>query len=291
MPAGLSTASPPVLTPGSSHFNVEIWKKTVEDATYQKQIFIPRIEEFGSRPYSKGHVRKHARMAAVALAAGAVGTSLTYQDPVGPEITFTPAGVYVALAWSENEDAMTDVPLDSDLASEAERALAEANDQTVLLNVATGTQFRGSAVTNADAALVRNSMALLTTNTNGMVVPGETRVYMLLDSSQYGPVMSIPEFTNAQARGDSENPNVKGIWREGGGVMMSLTTVAATDVQGTHGVMWIPSAFTIGWNVRSRTKRQDLELQNRLILYNNFGSTVQHDLRFVDLRTGNTIDG
>lgn len=290
MAAGASSASPPVLTPGSNHFNYEVWQLTVEDATYQKQLFIPKIDEI-LRPYSKAHVRKYARMASVPLASTSVGLSLTYQDPLGTEITLTPTGNYVATAWSDNEAASDNVPLDSDLASEMERALAEASDQSALLQVASLTQFRGNGAADADAALVRNSLALLTTNTNGMFVPGQDTFYMILDSSQYSAAMSIPEYTNAQVRGDGENPNVKGIWAKGGGAMLSFSTVVAVDANGAHGVMFVPSAFAIGWNKRSQIKRQDLELQNRLILFNHFGVTIKHDARAVDLRTNNVIPG
>ena len=289
MAAGASTASPPVLTPGSNQIaSMEVWTDTVDGGTYQKQEFIPRIDEI-KRPYAKAHIRKYARMSAVALASTSPGTGLTYQDPKGIEVTLTPAGVYVATAFSANEDANSDIPFDSDLANESERAMAEANDETVLLNVVSLTEFRGNNVDDANAALIRNAMALLTENTNGMVVPGETTVYALLDSSQYGPAMSIPEFTNAQMRGDSANPNVTGRWIKGGGVTLAFSTVVAVDGNGANGVMWIPSAFAIGWNKRTQVKHQEIELQNRVILYNNFGSTVKHNLRAVALRTGSTI--
>lgn len=289
MAAGASTATPPVLTPGSNNIaNMEVWVDTVEDGTYQKQIFIPRCDEI-KRPYAKAHIRKYARMAAVSLASTAVGTGLTYQDPKGTEVTLTPAGVYVATAFSANEDAQSDIPFDSDLANESERSLAEANDETVLANVSSLTEFRGNSVDDANAALIRNAAALLQENTNGMVVLGETTVYALLDSSQYGPAMSIPEFTSAQLRGDSENPNVSGRWIKGGGVTLAFSTVVTVDGNGANGVMWIPAAFAVGWNKRSQIKRQEIELQHRIILFNNFGSTVKHNLRAVALRTGSTI--
>lgn len=290
MPGALPTASPPVLTPGGAgaHFNYEVWAPGADEATYQKQLFVPRVSEI-LRPYSKAHVRKKARVGANAMASTDVGTGLLYQNPIGTEVTLTPASNYVAVAWSESEDAMTDIPLDSELAGDLEQALAEATDQSVLANVATLTQFRGGVGVNVDAAMIRNALALIQRNTNGQVVAGQTTVYGLLDVAQYPHLMSIPEYTNAELRGDAENPNVKGIWAKGGGVMMMLTTVCTEDGNGVHGCMWIPMAFAVGWNVRTRTKRQDLELQSRLILFNNLGSTVRHDLRAVGLRTGNEI--
>lgn len=291
MAAGASTATPPVLTPGSNHFNYEVWEAGgAEEATYQKELFIPRIDESG-RPYSKMHIRKFARMSAVALVGTAVGTGLTYQDPLGTEVTFTPTGNYAAAAYSQNEKNTDNMPLDSELASELERVLAESSDQSALANVASLTQFRGDGVTDITASMLRNAFALLQNNTNGMVIAGQTTVYGILDVSQYGPLMSIPEFTNADVRGDAENPQVRGMWSKGGGIMMMLTTVTAQDGNGAHGCIWVPAAFVIGWNQRTVPYREQVELQHRIILSNHFGSTVKHDLRAVDLRTNATIPG
>lgn len=290
MAGALPTASPPILSPGGvgAHYNYEVWQSTVEGATYQRQLFIPRVSEI-LRPYSKAHVRKNARLSVNSLAASDVGTGLLYQNPVGTEVTLTPAGNYVAVGWSENEDATDDVPLDSELAGELEQCLAEGSDQLVLANVPSLTQFRGGVATDVDAAMFRNALALIQRNTNGRFVAGQDTIYGILDVAQYPHLMSIPEFNNADIRGDAENPQVKGIWSKGGGVMLLLTTVLTEDGNGSHGCLWVESAFAVGWNVRTRTKRQDLELQNRLILFNQFGSTVKHDLRAVGLRTNNVI--
>ena len=288
MAAGASTASPPVLTPGSNHFNYEVWEAGTEEATYQKMLFIPRIAD-KKRAYSQLHIRKQARIASVSLGQTAVGTGLTYQDPLGTEVTLTPAGNYVGLAWSANEAAQNEIPLDSEFSSAMEQALAESSDSSALANVATLTQFRGNALADFDAAMIRNALALLGRNTNGAFAAGDSTIYGITDYAQQPHLMSVPEFTNAEVRGDAENPNVKGVWAKGNGVMFMYTTVATEDGNGVHGCVWVPSAFAISWNVRSQTFKQDVELQKRLILFNNFGSTVQHDLRAVGLRTNNTI--
>jgi hypothetical protein len=289
MAAGASTASPPVLTPGSNHFNFETWSRTIEDATYQKQQMIPRFREL-DRPYSLQTVNKYARIDSVALATTAVGTGLTYQDPLGTPITLNPAGIYVALAWSQNEGAENPYNIDSDLASEAERALAEGNDENAALNIASLTEFRGNGVADVTSALLRNAQALLTRNTNGQVAPGMGEdIYLVLDASQYPAAMSIEEYANAEARGDGENPYVKGVWSKGGGHNLLFSTVLPTDANGTHGCLWVKPAFGVGWNVRSMIERQKEELQQRLILFNHLGTTIIHNLRAVDIRTGNTI--
>ncbi|MGQ0721018.1 MAG: hypothetical protein ACT4PE_05520 [Candidatus Eiseniibacteriota bacterium] len=289
MAAGLSTASPPVLTPGSNHVNYEVFSRTVESATYQKQQLIPRFKDVG-RPYSKLTINKWARVSSTALAAGNHGTGLTYQDPVATPPTLDPAGIYVALAFSQNEAAENPYDLDSELSDEATRALAEGNDTNAALQFPALTQFRGNATDDVTSALLRNAQALLTRNSNGMIAPGAgMEIYLVLDASQYPAVMSIEEYANAEARGDGENPYVKGVWSKGGGHNLLFSTVLSTDVDGTHGALWVKEALGVGWNVRSMVKKQSLELQERCILFNHLGTTVIHDLRAVAIRTGNTI--
>jgi hypothetical protein len=289
MAAGASTASPPVLTPGSNHVNYETWSESVEDGTYQKQMVLPRYKDVG-RPYSLMTINKWARVDSVALAGTSVGTGLTYQDPVAAPPTLNPAGIYVALAWSQNENAENPYNIDSDLASEAERALAEGNDENGALQFASLTEFRGNGVDDVTSALLRNAQALLTRNSNGEITPGgEKEIYLILDSSQYPATMSIEEYANAEARGDDENPYVKGVWSKGGGHNLLFSTVLPTDGNGTHGCLWVREAFGVGWNVRSMIERQKEELQQRLILFNHLGTTIIHNLRAVSVRTGNTI--
>lgn len=290
MAGALPTASPPVMTPGTAaaHANYEVWARGVDDATYQNMLFIPRISE-DQRPYSKSHIRKYARLTGNALSGTAVGTGLLYENPMGTEITYTPGTNYVATARQFGEDWMSNVPFDSDLGSEMESALAELSEQSACANIATLTQFRGGPTVDITAAEWRNAKAQLERNTNGKVRPGESTIYGILDFAQEPHIMSIPEFTNAEIRGDAENPQVKGIWNKAGGVMLMLTSVLTTDVNGTHGCIWIPMAFVIGWNARSQVVKQDEELQKRIIVANNFGSGVRHDLRAIGLRTSNTI--
>jgi len=290
MAAGASNASPPVLTPGSNHVNYEVFSRSVEDATYQKQQLIPRVRDFG-RPYSLMTINKWARVDNSTLAQGAWGTGLTYQDPVTPPPTLNPQGLYVALAFSANEDAESPYNLDTELASEAERALAEANDELVAALFASLTQFRGNGVSDVNSTTLRVAQALLTRNTNGKVMPGgDQDIYLVLDASQYPATMSIEEYANAEARGDGENPYVKGVWSKGGGHNLLFSTVLPTDGNAAaHGCLWIREAFGVGWNVRSKVVREETELQKRIVLYNNLGVATIHDLRAVAVRTGNTI--
>jgi hypothetical protein len=272
------------LTPGgTTGWNFEKWQRTFEQATYQRQQFIPTIDE-GDRPYNLLHIRKHARVSSAVLGQSSDGTGLTYVNIIGTPVTLTPVGSTVPVAWSENEDAQLDVSVDPEARGDIEQALAESTESTQLANVASLTQIMSQA--GVDGPMFRQAYGRLMGNTNGVAAPGEEpQVYGIFSHTQYPNLGTIPEFNAADVRGDNESPYVKGIWMKGGGVKLLLTTVVQQDANGWHNCLYIPSAFVVAWNVRSRLKKHDVELQYRLIGYNNVGGAVKNDLRALDLRT------
>jgi hypothetical protein len=280
-------ASPPILTPsGTTGLNVQKWKTTVEPATYQKMVAVPIFDDL-DRPLGQLNIPKWARVSSTVLAQSADGTGLTPSNVIGTPASVTPAGNYIMTQWSENEDAQVPYNIDAGSASECENALAEGSDQSVLANVATLTQTMSAA--SLSVTMWRQAIGRLTGNTNGMTMPGATSIYCILSNTQYPNLANIPEFNNAEMRGDSENPYVKGIVVKAGGVMVNISTVVTADGTGWHNFIGRADCIGVAWNARTRIKRQDYELTNKLIVYNNFGSTVVHDLRGIDLRT--TVSG
>lgn len=273
-----------VLTPGGTNgWNLQKWQRTIESATYQKKKFIPLIDE-GDRPFGTLNIRKHARVAGTTLGQSADGLSLSYLTIIGTPITVQPVGNVVPVAWSENEDAQLDVNLDSEGRSNIEAALAEQSDDTALAVVSGLGQVMTQA--SVDAAMFRVAYGRLMGNTNGMAEPGEKpQVYGIFSHRQYPNLASIEEFNQADVRGDSENPFVKGMFTKASGVLAVMSTVVDNDGTADQNCLFLPSAFVVAWNVRSRLKKQEIELQNRLIAYNNFGVSVKHDLRAIALRT------
>lgn len=275
-----------VLTPGTTTgWNIQKWQRTVEGATYQKMVFIPVIDE-SDRLYGQLNIRKHARVTGSTLGQSADGTGLSYSTIIASAATLTPVGSYVGVAWSENEDAQLDLNLDAEAQSNIEQALAELTETNALANVASLTQIMSQA--DVDGPMLRQAYGRLMGNTNGVASPGQApQVYGVFSHTQYPNLGAIPEFNQAEVRGDSENPYVKGIWTRGGGIMLVLSTVVTVDAGGWENCLFIPSAFAISWNVRTRIKRLDDELINRIICYNNVGSGIKHDLRAVAVRTTN----
>lgn len=277
-------ATPPILTPlGTTGWNIQKWQRTVENATYQKMKMVPMIDE-AERLYGQLNVRKAARVTASVLAQNADGTGLTPSNIIGVPVTLTPAGNYIMVQWSENEESQLDVSIDAEARSNVEAALAESTDQSVLASVPTLTQLMSQA--SIDGPMFRQAYGRLMGNTNGLLEPGKgPKVNAIFSHTQYPNLATIPEFNNAEVRGGSETPYVDGIWMKGGGVILAMSTVVANDANGWHNVMFVGSAFHISWNVRSKIKTQEFELTNKLIIYNNLGSGIKHDLRAIDLRT------
>ena len=275
-----------VLTPGgTSGYNFEKFARTVEAATYQKMKFIPRIKDI-ERLYDQITVRKHTRASASTLtqSQSGVGSGLTYSTTAGTPVVVTPAGQYVAIAWSANEESQVEFDIPGEVQSELTQALAEASETSACANIATLTNFMSD--TGVDAAMFRVAYGRLMGFTNGVATPGsDPQVYGIFSHTQYPNLASIPEFNNAEVRGDSENPNVKGIWMRGGGVMLMLTTVLTEDANGIHNCLFLPEAFVISWNKRSQVVRDRDGLQQSLICFNNFGSAVLHNERAIGMRT------
>jgi len=246
-------------------------------------VAIPTFDEYPGRILNTGNVRKQARAAGLTLAQSADGDSLTASDITGTPITLTPVGRYVYVSWSENEDAQVEANLDRVAADNIEQALAETSDTAALAVATSLTQTMSQAA--VDAAMFRQAIGRLVGNMNGAVMPGDGEIMAIFSHTQYPNIMNIPEYTDADVRGDSENPHVKGIYSRGGGVKLMLSTVVAQDANGWHNILYVRKAFVVGWNARSRIKRQDYLLNNRIVVYNNFGVSVQHDLRAIDMRT------
>ncbi len=272
------------LVPGThTGYDIDKWQRTVEGATYQKMVFIPTIDE-GDRPLNLLHIRKHARVTGQELSQTAAGTSLTYAVLTGTPVTLAPTGSYIAVAWSENMESQIEFNLDSEARGELEQSLAELTETNQLANVNTATQTISGA--SVDATILRQAVGRLIGNTNGVAFPdGKPMIHGVFSNTQYPALVAIPEVNSAEARGDSENPFVKGIWVRGFGFMLNISTVVEQDGSGWHNPLYVPSAFVIAWNVRTRLKRQDDELENRLILYNNVAGAVKHDLRVLDVIT------
>ena len=274
-----------VLVPGThTGFNITTYTRKAAPATYQEMVFIPMIEDYGMKLGGTGTILKAARISSSVLSQTAEGDVLTASTLIDTPATLTAAGNYVMVAWSENEEKQIQVALDTLASGEVNRALAEGSDTIALANVASGTQSMSQAA--VDMVGLNQALGRLGQNTNGEAAPGKAQIYAVFTFTQLPALQGIPQYNSAEMRGDSENPYVKGVWMRGGGVLLNLSTAVAQDANGWHNPIFIREAFQIGWNTpRAKVESQRFNLQNKVITFNNFGSGIAHNLRFIDFRT------
>jgi hypothetical protein len=273
-----------IIVPGTqTGLNRTVYSAKWFRTTYQEQILVPIVED-AERLYGATVLRKEARVQGATLAQTSDGTGVTYVNPVGSPVTVSPVGYVVPIGWSENEDAQVDFNMDMIAGGASAKAMAE------LIEAATGANFQSATqiITNPtlDANTLRTATARLAANTNGYgLVGGANTIYLFASTTQLVSLQGIPEVNHAQARGDSENPYVKGIWVKGFGMLANISTVVAQDANGYHNGIFLAEALTVRWNVRSRIKRQDYEYRNGYFGYANVGSAVVYDNRMVVVRT------
>jgi hypothetical protein len=277
-------AGTPVLTPSNTpNINIESWAATVQGATYELLATVQRVAEYPVRLLNLGHVRKFTRASGLTLAQGADGDLLTASDIADTTITITPVGRYVYVSWSENEDAQVDINIDTEAAAQIEQALAETTEAACL---ALATSFTNSVSdTVITKTTVNQAIGKLAGNTNGAYKPGKSKIYLAYSNTQFPAIMNIDEYARADAAGEVNSPSgsITGVISKGSGVDMYMSTVVASDVGGWHNLLFVEPAIVAGWNVRTRIKRQDYLLNNRVIVFNNVGFAVQHNLRAVQV--------
>lgn len=274
-----------VMTPsGTTGYNIQKWGKKIWGATYQRMVAIPIFDE-GDKPYHQLNTRRNVRVAATPLSGSDDGSSLNASTLADSQVNLTPSGQYIMVAWSDNLDAEIDFSLNSEAQGELEQAMAEASDESVLDQVASLTQILSQA--QVDVTMWRQAYARLTGNTNGVPQPGGggPTVWAIFSHTQLPGLQNIPEFNAADLRGDSENPYVMGLFMKGSGVNLRISTVVEADANGWHNFMGLSECIQVAWNRHTTVEYQKYNLQNKVIAYNNLGSTVLHDLRGLDLRT------
>lgn len=270
-----------VMTPSNATgFDRTTYLATIEDPTFQKVMFIDSVDKYEGKILDTGTVRKYSRALGTVLAQNADGDGLDSANISGTAVTLTPAGRYIQIEWSANEEAQIDIDLSRGGKTVIERGLAETLDQAGLGVVTSLTQSKSQAA--LDATLWRQIVGLLMQNTNGEYGPGDFKA--IFTPHQYPAIMAIDEYTMADARGDSENPNVKGIFLKGGGLNVRFSTVVTQDANGWHCPVYHPSAFIHGWNQNIKGFEEQTELLFRVNVFANDATSVQHDLRAVDAR-------
>lgn len=280
-------------TSGGS-LDLETWMRTIEHPISEKAVFWPLCDK-GDRPYSAEYVRKWDKYTSNTLTDGAAATyaiasALTWNAGNTSRVTITPAGIYCAVGYTENQKQYVEADLDGGIRTGIEDCLAEGADAACLATVPSLTAVYGGSTTHISASALRTLGAALDVNSNGGARTGEGMVYGVFSPAAKPGLLAIPEVANADYRGDSENPNVRGTVVKAMGLTLRYTNaVYDAGGNGAEGVIFIPSAFVVAWNQRPTVIKQQDGLEHELIGYMNLGSAIKWDDRAYCVRTVNSV--
>ena len=282
-----------VYTPGTAtsgaELTNEIWQAGIESAVYEEGEFFPRIQE-RDRLYNKLHIRKNDRFSASSYASTDT-SSPTYATATTSDVQITPVANYVAVSLTRNMIKQMNVDAKAEFRDAVNKALAQNIDAYchTITSAALTTNVVGDAATSMDRALTLNLLYTSRKNARSAVQPGKSDIKFIVWPLQGPSFMSIPEITAANLRGDSQNPNVKGIVYDALGLEYVVSGNLASDANGVHNVMFVKSAFGISWNERPTVFQQEYELLERIYAYANYGVKTVWDDRAGDLRTKATL--
>lgn len=280
------TADVPGSAPGSALTQQE-WNDTILAALYERQWFLPRTTKM-KRGYNQLNFPKMGIVSGQTLTSTQDGTTMNL-DSMSPTVgNMTPSWFFAGHAYPDSLEWRSVDGIPAAAAANAENSLAAYIEQQYLNDVASGTNYLGGVAYDADAAGIRAAVATLRTNALQLGDPGSVDMFGLFYSLQHDDLMSIPEFTHADMRGDGSNPLVSGMFGKGNGVTFNLSTLQASDANGRHNPIWVRSAFGYYYNSPPRGEKQRYLAQNRVFAQTDFAHGIMFNNRFVDARTKTT---
>jgi len=271
----------------AANLSQQEWDETIESAVYDRQWFLQRTQK-RPRGYNQLTVRKMGIVSGQTIGLtsdGDTGVSLDSMSPTA--VTMAPSWFLCAHAYSDAVEwiAGSAGTIDRAAAENVENSLAAYIETQYLADVASGTNFLGNAAYDSDAAGIRAAVAALMNNAPSIGDPKNAQIYGLFNALQHDDVMSIPEFTHADQRGDGQNPLVSGVVGKGNGIEFSFSTLVFSDVNGKHNPIWLRPAFGYFYNSTPKGETQRYKKQTRVFADAHFGHNIVFNPRFVDVRT------
>lgn len=287
-PAGTSPKA------GASLVN-QVWQKDLERTLYEDAEFWPLLVE-RDRPYVQLNIRKFGRFAATNSLAATTsaddGTGLTYVVAADSNVPMPPINRYVAVAIARHQMSEMNVDPRGPFRISVEESLNEQIDAVCLQDASTlATNTTGSGTAVIDKPGLLNLLEKLRFAARSAIKLGETKLWTIIHPGQFGDLMTVPELTAANLRGDSQDPNVRGMVLNGLGLNYKVSGNVYTSGGAAFNVIFVPEAFGIGWNEKPVVMAQEFELQYRIIAYSNFAHAVVWDDRAALYETTATVGG
>lgn len=267
---------------GASLVN-QVWAPDIERTLYEDAEFWPLLVE-RERPYYKLNIRKIGRFSATnslaSTTTGDEGTSLTYVVAADTNVALSPINRYVAVGIARHQMSEMNVDPKGPFRISVEQALNEQIDAVCLQDAASlSTSTTGSGTAVIDKPGLLNLLEKMRNAARSAIKLGDTKLWMCVTPGQFGDLMTVPELTAANLRGDGEDPLVKGIVINGLGLQFKVTGNVYKTGGVAYNVIFKPEAFGIAWNEKPVVMAQEYELQYRLIAYANFAHNIVWDER------------
>jgi hypothetical protein len=261
----------------------DVWRPSMGLTTTEESVLADKVEDGNEgveKIAGKLHIRKLGTFGRTTLADGtgtaAVGTGLTYQGQDETETTVVPKTVYTALEINKNVFSRMILNPRNGFRTQLAASLAEGQDAEVAALASSFANYLGGAQ-DLDKGLLLACLGGFATRAKKMFKVGVTVADLVIHPSQIQFLLDIPEITNAQIRGDDQNPNVKGwVWtawnlrlNETGNVLQSGGL--------TYNPLFLRPAMVLGYNQKPDFLVQEYELVERIIAWMELGAGLVWD--------------
>lgn len=264
------------LRPGTEGANVlkEIWTSEwylnpTEESVVASFVTQPNgVQKFGN----KLHLRKIKTIGASTLSATTSGESLTETQNTEVEVTVSPSLKYNFVSIGEHLKTriIDDGPFQAGVRKQMLAGLTEAID-TDLFTLAASLSHTESGA-DVDKAMLLSAIGQLAEYGKGHIKVGETDLLLVVHPREIKNVLDTNEFMNAQFRGDSSNPAVKGWVANAYGVTMRESGLVYNPAGTAYQPLIDKMAWVIAWNQKPMLKDvQEFLLNTRLVAFTEYG--------------------
>ena len=120
---------------------------------------------------------------------------------------------------------------------------------------------------NFDKTSLLDAINAVVTGAKDHLKIGVDNVHVKYHPTQWQHIMAVAEIANAYARGDKQNPNVKGVVMDAWGATFAETGNVKLSGGFYYNMFFVKSAFVQGWNLKPTVKpMQDFEFSRRLVV-------------------------
>lgn len=251
------------------------WAPGFELACVEESVFSKHAKKYSSSKLNN-QLNINIIPAMTGVTAAATATTTTDDTTSWTSVNATPSFLYAS--WYPTVILLSRLAEEGPAAKAGAKrqlaaALATKEDTTGTALVASlTTSIEGGAV-SLDKALMLKCLKDLAVNAKDHWKPGKTKGQFIIYPSQTDALLSIPEITAADIRGDSANPNVSGwVWNAWNcGIEESGNLTVSAGV--ADGVLLIPDkTFGKGYNMTAQfLPEQNDELVVRFITVEEVG--------------------